>query len=248
MRLLELSSQAEVLDGILFEAEALSRNGLGPVVIFDLDDTLLSTARRHLRILREYAAWAQRRPQRVEDAFRLIQIEPQDLRYAITDTAKAAGVSDPRILEELRGFWFERFFKNGYLGADEPLAGAADYCQDLVSAGARVAYMTGRDETMREGTLSALARHGFPVPDGRGAELVLKPRFDTPDLEFKAEALRGLAVSGIVAGGFENEPAHINLFYEAFPGARMVFVDTRHSGKPVSPHPAIPWIRDFLRG
>ncbi len=227
-----------VLDELITDIRAAA--GMDPLVVFDLDDTLLSTARRHLRILREYAA---QKPQ----ADLLSRVKPDELRYSIIDTAKAAGLEDQALLEELRGYWFARFFTNDYLREDAPVTGAAAYCRDVRTAGAGLVYLTGRDESMKEGTMVALGAHGFPVPNGAGVTLILKPRFETPDLEFKNEALRRLQAMGTVAGSFENEPSHINLFQAAFPKGRNVFVDTKHSGKPVAPHASVPWIKDFRR-
>ncbi len=219
-----------VLEGLLDDVARV--RGARPLVVMDLDDTLLSTDARHLRILREFG---------------LEGVGPQALRYSITDTARAGGLQDAAELSRLREFWFSRFFRNEYLLADEPVPGAPAYCRELVARGAELVYLTGRDETMRAGTEESLARHGFP-PSGRpGARLILKPRFDTPDLEYKTQSLRLLEASGRVAGVFENEPAHVNLFVAAFPEARSVFVDTKHSGRPIAPHPSVPWIRDFRR-
>lgn len=229
--------QAQVLGDLLDDVRARK----GALVVFDLDDTLFATAQRHLRILREYAA-------KRAEAAQLAALRPEQLLYSITETAKAHGFDDAALLEELRDFRSARFFKNEYLLEDRPVAGAALYCREVLSAGGKVVYLTGRDEAMRSGTLSALSGHAFPIPDDDSVVLILKPRFDTPDVQFKAEALKRLAAMGHVAGSFENEPAHINLFQAAFPKARHIFLDTRHSGKPVTPHPAIPWIKDFRRG
>lgn len=241
------AAQVRTLNALLARAARERDARAAPIVVFDLDDTLLQTDHRHVRILREFAAQPEVRGRSLEDAWKLAQLEPGGLRYAIADTARLAGVSDETVLAELRSFWFARFFKNDYLRADAPVPGGPQFCRDAAEAGAVVVYMTGRDEGMREGTEWSLRRHGFPVPDGAAIRLILKPRFDTPDLEFKTEALRRIEEMGEVVGSFENEPAHINLFHGAFPRAINVFVDTKHSGKPVEPHPAIPWIKDFRR-
>lgn len=231
-------SQAQALSHLVDEVASSVRRGGKPVVVFDLDDTLFSTAQRNLRILREFAA---SRPG-VPSA--LARVQPQMLRYAIADSARAAGVDEPQLLAELQAFWRARFFANEYLLTDEPLPGAVGYCEELARAGAALVYMTGRDEAMREGTERSLRGRGFPL---RGTALVLKPAFDTPDLEFKTRALAALPGHGEVRGAFENEPAHVNLFRDAFPEALMYFVETRHSGKPIEPHPSARRIKDFLR-
>ena len=76
---------------------------------------------------------------------------------------------------------------------------------------------------------------------------MLKPRFDSPDFEFKNEAMRRLAEMGTVLGSFENAPGHVNLFVERFPQGRHFLVETRHSGKPVVLNAAVRRIKDFRR-
>lgn len=237
-------SQAEALERLIVEVSARKARGTTPVVVFDLDDTLFTTSHRNLRILKEFAGRPETRTAWVREAAALARLGPADLRYAIVDSAKAAGVEHSGLLEELRGFWFSRFFQNEYLLTDEPLPGAAEYCEAVAKAGARVVYLTGRDESMRDGTERSLARHAFPSAE---TTLILKPRFDTPDLAFKTEALARLPALGSVTGAFENEPLHVNLFHAAFPDALMYLLETKHSGKPVAPHPSALRLKDFRR-
>ncbi len=235
-----MSSQKELLDALLDDVAARPNT----IVVFDLDDTLFSTADRHLRILGEFAARLETLDARAAGILRGITRE--NLRYAIADTAKAHGLDD-RLAKDLRDFWFARFFKNPYLLEDTIIPGGPAYAAEVIKRGGRAFYMTGRDEGMREGTEASLLRHAFPEPDGKGATLVLKPRFDTPDFAFKNEALHKIAELGAVVGSFENEPAHVNLFVERFPKGRHFLLETKHSGKPVTPHASVLRIKDFRR-
>lgn len=234
-------NQRAVLAGILRRVVHARGQGLRPLVLLDVDDTILATELRHRRIFAEFAAVNPK-------AAPLAAVRPEHMRYQPLETAKAAGVTDPGLLAELKDFWFKRFFTNDYLSADDEVPGAAEFCRRIAADGGVPAYFTGRDETMREGTVKNLARHGFPLP-GKGDEgpalLVLKPKFETPDLEFKARGLSHLGTLGSVEAGFENEPAHINLFDDHFPKATHVFVDTKHSGKPITPKAHIAVIQDF---
>ncbi len=216
----------------------------GSLVVFDLDDTLFSTNDRHLRILKEYADLVQSREPKAAALLRAI--ERENLRYQIVETVRDAGLKDAALVNDLRDFWFARFFQNRYLLEDTPVPGAPDYCAQVAARGGTIVYVTGRDERMREGTESAFARRGFPAPDGRGVRLVLKPRFDTPDIAFKTEVLGRLKEMGRVAASFENEPLHINLFREAFPEGRHFLLETKHSGRPAILHPDVLRIPDFL--
>jgi beta-phosphoglucomutase-like phosphatase (HAD superfamily) len=217
----------------------------GALVVFDLDDTLFSTNDRHLRILREYADLVEARAP--EAAALLRAIERERLRYQIVQTVEDAGLKDAALVKDLRDFWFARFFQNRYLLEDAPVPGAPAYCAEVAARGGVIVYVTGRDERMREGTESAFARRGFPAPDGGAVRLVLKPRFDTPDLAFKTEVLARLKEMGRVAASFENEPLHINLFREAFPEGRHFLLETKHSGRPAILHPDVLRIPDFRR-
>lgn len=235
-----MSSQKELLDALLKDVSEKPN----AIVVFDLDDTLFSTADRHLRILAEFATLIETQDARAAGLLRAIQREK--LRYSIADTAKDHGLEE-KLAKDLRSFWFARFFTNPYLLEDSIIPGGPEYSAEVIKRGGRSFYMTGRDEDMREGTEASLLRHGFPEPDGKGACLVLKPGFATPDLAFKNEALRKIAEMGIVAGSFENEPGHVNLFVERFPKGRHFLLETKHSGKPVAPHASVFRIKDFRR-
>jgi phosphoglycolate phosphatase-like HAD superfamily hydrolase len=235
-----VSSQKALLDALLDEVGRTPK----AIVVFDLDDTLFSTADRHMRIMAEFAAVIETQDARSAGILRGIQREK--LRYAISDTAKDHGLEE-KLAKDLRDFWFARFFKNPYLLEDSIIPGGPEYAAEVIARGGRAFYMTGRDEGMREGTEASLLRHGFPDPDGKGATLVLKPRFDTPDFAFKNEALHGLAEMGAVVGSFENEPAHVNLFVERFPKGSHFLLETKHSGKPIQPHASVHRIKDFRR-
>ncbi|MDE2489223.1 MAG: hypothetical protein KGM24_00135 [Elusimicrobia bacterium] len=234
------SRQARLLDAVLADVEAAP----GAQVVFDLDDTLFSTARRHLRILREFAELVESADP--EAAGLLRAIDRESLRYSVVDTVRGAGLREA-LAKDLREFWFARFFQNRYLLEDDVVSGAPAYCEEVAARGGTVVYMTGRDEGMRAGTEESLARHGFPKPGEASARLILKPTFDAPDFAFKAEALARVKAAGRVAASFENEPAHVNLFRETFPAARHFLLETKHSGRPVLPHPDVHRIQDFRR-
>jgi hypothetical protein len=71
------------------------------------------------------------------------------------------------------------------------------------------------------------------------------------DLEFKKTAFADILKMGDVVGAFENEPANVNAYLEAFKNAVAVFVDTRSSQDIAQPDAAIKvrsevrWIKTF---
>jgi hypothetical protein len=236
-----VSAAKTPLDAVLNDVAAAP----GTLVVFDLDDTLFSTNDRHLRILKEYADLVESKAPQAAALLRAI--DRDSLRYRIEETASAAGLQDAALVKDLRDFWFARFFQNQYLLEDTPVPGAPAYCSEVSNRGGVIVYVTGRDERMRAGTESSFVKRGFPRPDGRRVKLVLKPRFDIPDVAFKTDVLGRLKEMGRVVASFENEPLHINLFREAFPEGRHFLLDTKHSGRPVIAHSQVLRIPDFRR-
>ena len=150
------------------------------------------------------------------------------------------------MLPGLRAFWHARFFTSEYCRDDAPVAGAPEYVRAALRAGGEILYITGRPEDMREGTLEAFARAGFPLPGGDAVQLWLKPGLADDDDRWKEicharlKELRGLACA------FDNEPTHVNAYKRTFPAANVVHVDTDHSRRPVDVLPEIPSILDFV--
>ena len=242
--LMAASYQPEVLSGVLERSRQSQEQAAESVVVFDLDDTLIDTRHRTLSILRELAAepWlAARFP---KEAPRLARVTLNQMHYELNDTFAELGLDSPDLLRETTAFWAKRFFTSAYVERDVALPGAVRYVNDLYRAGAKIVYLTGRDEpNMFAGTGENLRRLGFPLEED--VALILKPNARMSDLEFKAAAIKRIAGLGQVTAFFENEPANLNLMREGFAGATGVFIDTQHSPKPDRPYPGAAWVKDF---
>jgi hypothetical protein len=242
----------QALTDLLDRVSASAKAGVTPLVLFDLDDTLFDTAPRTVRILKEFAAdpASAKYPQ----AAGLAGLTSAQVRFSLVDTARAAGVTDPATLDEMTKFWAARFFDNAYLPEDAANPGAVDFVKTVVARGGVPVYFTGRWEAMRPGTEAALKKAGFPAPDGKTVRLEMKPDRKIADDVYKDQRLPELGKLGEVVGGFENEPANVNIFKQRFPSGTMIFVDTRHSdkkdpatGQPFQPRPDVLWVDDFRR-
>src|SRR5262245_12320052 len=193
----------------------------GAVGVFDLDSTLFSTQHRNHSILKEFVAMVGA----PDDLAKVVEtLSPGDMGWNVIDDIRRRGFSHKETLSRLRSFWLERFFRDEYLRHDQPLPGAVRFVTDLFGAGARIFYLTGRDEPgMGRGTRLSLETHGFPLADDR-VILRLKPRFQDEDYAFKQGVIQEIRGLGEVVGVFENEPANANMFAEAFPTAHVVFL------------------------
>jgi len=252
-------------DKLLKVVEAVKRmntEGHLPIVLFDLDDTLFSTAPRNLRILQEFAD--DNRGRWPELAEKAVNVSLSDLGWNYQEPLVRQGLpQDHPALAELQAYWEVHFLSNEYVWLDLPTDGAANFVRRCHEVGALVYYLTGRhisssesvrtDSTedyrkrtnklivypgMEFGTAKAITDRGFPFWQGR-CELHLKPKFETPDGQFKSDAVSYVkSFHGVVVATFDNEPGNVDLFRRAFPperGTMNFLLDTINSpeGEPL---------------
>jgi hypothetical protein len=238
------AAQKQLLDAIV--ARSHKKAGAPPpVIVFDLDGTLFDNRPRSLVILHELAAqWQRREP---EASTKLASARVDQLAYLLTESLGNVGITRTDLVAEAEVFWRERFFVDGYLKHDQPLAGAVDFAKDCYAAGALLLYFTGRDlPLMGAGTFASLRDSGFPI-GVVGTELVLKPDAAMPDEAFKRLIGPDLARVGDVIAIFDNEPGNCNILGEHFPAADSCFVDTQHLPGAPPLAPTVKVIVDFQR-
>lgn len=234
-----------LLRDLLARIDAASDRGVLPVVVFDLDSTLFSTAPRNLRILKEFVAARRERWPTLEPV--VSTLTEADMGWNVHASLAARGFAQPDLLGELKKFWFDRFFSDEYLRTDTETPGAADYVTACHGRGALVYYLTGRHVGgMEVGTVGSLRAAGFPFWRGR-CVLHLKPSFEMADRAFKDDAISDVrSYRGEVVGTFENEPGNANLFLAAFPKGLHFLLETICSPEAEKPDPALIRTADFL--
>ncbi len=197
-----------------------------PIVVFDLDGTLMDNRPRTAVILRELAEELRKEAHTAAEI--LAAARAEQLAYLLGDTLRKLGVEHPELVARAEAFWRERFFSDEYLKHDIALAGAVEFTRACYEAGAMIVYFTGRDlPLMGIGSFQSLRDLGFPI-GVVGTELVLKPDAKIPDEAFKREEAPKMKRIGRIVAAFDNEPGNCNAFLEICPDADSVFVDTQH--------------------
>src|SRR5262249_49912632 len=173
-----------------------------PAAAFDIDSTILSNKPRQARIVREYG--------QLHGDPRLAACTTEAIRtWDLRDTMRHCGLGEGEIaalVQDLRGFWMERFFTSEYSRDDTPVPGARDYLRKVLAAGGEVLYITGRPREMESGTLAAFQNAGFPLPAGEQVQLWLKPSMAEDDDRWKELCHARLREMRAVACAFDNEP------------------------------------------
>jgi hypothetical protein len=201
--------------------------GRAPLAVLDIDLTLVENAPRTRAIWRLWLESLEERWSGAEAA--LAHVDTMPIVFGVRENLAALGVTDEALGKEGFRFWLEKFFDDGLCRLDEALPGAVAAVQALYEAGVTLAYLTARPAWMREGTVETLSRLGFPMCVPRTL-LVLKPDTTVSDSTYKDAAMGWLASLGVVIVAADNEPAHCNGMRAAFERARVLHVNTRHSG------------------
>ena len=203
------------------------------LVVFDLDSTLFDLAIRVTAILDQYARASENKARFSLECEALTRIEIRKGDWGLTEPLERLGISSashPEFVSDVQAAWAKGFFSNHFLQHDLPLPGAVQFVRDVMSAGADVIYLTGRDiPRMQAGTRQSLLETGFPLND-QSAKMVLKPVAEMDDAAFKVDEIVAYQLKYKHIWLFENEPVNINAVSMRCPNVKMVFVDTCHSG------------------
>ena len=224
-------------------AEEAFAKGLQPVAVLDLDGTLFDNGPRTLTILAEYAAESSNE----KLAAAVKNRQESQTPYLLKDLLAEMNETDEAVVKGASEYWFNRFFTNEYQSHDMVMPGALSFVMDFYRAGGTVVYLSGRDSpNMAVGCVAALQKGGFPIAVARTA-LVLKPDFETADLDFKRDAVSFINQFGHVVASLDNEPGNCNLFIEAWPQALIGFIDTQCAPGAPPLLDGIETFKDFLR-
>lgn len=233
MPLAPLSAKALLLDIIEQSAQRL--------VVFDLDSTLLDNRPRSAVIMRKYA-------DQFDQPMLLNASREHFPTWSARDSMALLGMAETaidQVLDDYLDFWTPRFFNSSYCQYDVTIAGAAKFVNAIQSAGGIVHYLTGRDESMREGTHLSLESLGFPSPEQGDVKLIMKPVAAESDDAYKHNELQKISTAGNLLAAFDNEPTHINNYRSVFPDSVSVHLDTDHSMREVRLLDGIISIKDF---
>ncbi len=231
--------EGSVLASVLERVEAAVASGSRAVVVLDVDSTLLSTSRRHHRILTEYA------DQSGDDALVAFVSGLDRDGFGWRVSGPLADTPHASHAEPLFDFWWARFFDPDYLREDIAVPGAVAFVEAVIDRGGWAYYLTARHlPDMGAATVESLIRLGFPMLSSR-TKLHLKPSSDVGDKAYKRAAMADIAALGTVVATFENDPGNANAFAEAFPDALNVWVRSVWPADADDPVDALRVIEEF---
>jgi hypothetical protein len=196
--------------------------GKVPIIVVNIDGTILDNRPRSQAILRDFVAFNPDSSAEIADS--IYAIRPDSIHYYVVESFRGVGIRDLFVLESALKFWADNFFSNRYVLLDIPVAGATSFIQEMHDSGAMIIYISGRGRTtMLEGTMQGLLRSGFPIATPRTL-LVMKPQPRDNNTTYKMSVYNEISRMGRVVAAFENEPRDVNMMKRRWPSAQVVLI------------------------
>jgi hypothetical protein len=200
--------------------DELARGGR-PIVVFNIDGTILDNSPRSLAILKDFVAENPGAAAEIADSVNALA--PAEVDYYVIDTLQKCGLRNLFLLEAALRFWADNFFTARYTALDMPTQGAVDFIREIHDAGALIVYISGRNqETMLAGTVESLRASGFPVGTSRTL-MILSPAGAEAARLFKRHAYGEITRMGKVVGAFDDEVEEVVTMKRHWPRAEVVF-------------------------
>lgn len=233
-----------ILRDVLEQISSCKSRDQEPVVIFDIDDTLIDCRHRKLKVFKDFVSQASISEQFPIESELIQNARLDQMRYRVHECMEVLKIDNEIFSKALFDFWLSTYFTNQYLAHDQPFPGAIDFVESCHQE-AKIIYLTGRDlPGMGEGTKASLKNHGFPW-DTERTKLMMKEDPQEADFEFKTNALKKIAQLGTVVASFENELKNLNQMAETFPEALMYWRDTLYLPDPPPPHHSVRTMKSF---
>lgn len=214
--------------------------GQRPLVVLDIDSTLVHVHTRNQAILNDFLA---NRTQHWTDKNRIENLSKVELQSHHWGYEPLKSEFSAVEWSELQRHWLYNFFGNDFLEHDVPVAGVKTFINELTSLNIEIVYLTGRDEgRMMSGTVESFKKLNFPISEH--ARLFLKQDLSQTDEDFKKSVFKQLIHEFQNIWFFDNEPLNLAMCAQNFPTVQNVWVCTTHSGRAEVP-PLTLTIKDF---
>jgi len=232
----EGKSPMPIFDSIEARIKKVLANHQRPLVVFDVDDTLVDCRYRKSVVFKDFASQPEIQKKWPVESQKLLNHNWQNICYLVNDNLKCIGVTDKDFGKAVYDFWFKHYFTYPYLVLDRAFPRAPEFVKRCEAMGAHIVYLTARDHLgMYQGTIEALKNLDFPM-HAPHIHVMLKPEISMNDHHFKVGALEQIASLGEVVASFENELINLNAMAERFPEAGMYWRKTLYAPDPPPPH------------
>lgn len=221
-------------ESVFATVSATLAKGKIPVVISDLDETLVdSVARRYYSLITatQSICGTQRKGQCGHLAgINIKEIIDLPNHYNLDTLFTHVEVTDKVLLQKIGNGLVEHYLSGKKMDLDQAVPGATEFIQKLNDLHAKTFFVSSRYlDTQGKGTLDSLKNLGFIPTDSIGETIKLRTRGES-SIDFKKAAFSDVQTwasenNGEVVLVMENEPENMNAMTDTFPDAKSIFVD-----------------------
>lgn len=215
--------------------ENFSKEGLVPIAIMDLDETIINSHTRKALSYLEAINDTEIRKKYFKFVNLSKKISPSFLEslknpYNFNELFEALGIRDKKYSKEVFEKMLKLYLTDKYMEYDQATPGAEFFIRSILNNGGFVYFVSSRYiDTQGKGTSISLQRLGF-VKDSEQYKIVLRKR-GTKSIDFKnnsyimikkTKKLMGKPVKVLLL--LENEPENMNEMIRIFPKAIPLFL------------------------
>jgi hypothetical protein len=216
-------------DVVKSNIENIHNSGGSPLIVIDLDGTLVDYSIRTYSIFQEIPHKFEL-PDDIKE--KLLSIKPTEFKYHPRENLIALDLNNDELVEKLSKFWEKCFLSNYYLDYDMPFDGVDEFIQNVLSLDMNIVYLTGRDEeNMGMGTRAWLKKYKLHPIENR-TRLILKTDMDLINYQSKVKGCHMINKLGTPVMLIDNEPKELISIWECFPEAIGILMQTQNSGRP----------------
>ncbi len=210
------------------KSENAIKKGKMPLIIVDLDGTLVDYTMRTYSIFQEMPNNFDL-PDNVRDI--ILSIKPSEFHYHPRENLNSVGIEDSELVDQLSAFWEKSFLSNYYLHYDIPLDGSEEFIRNILDHGINIVYLTGRDEeNMGMGTRTWLQKYNLHPLENR-TRLLLKTDMSLINYQAKDKNCEIIKTLGEPVLIIDNEPIELATTWGRFPEAIGILMETQNTGR-----------------
>ena len=226
-------ARSKILNHVLQRAATSDRMGAIPVVVMDLDETLIDSTLRRFEAYQDSVRTLCGKD-RTGDCGKSAGLNISEFlslpnRYDQNPLFDQVGISKGAWSAQLNDSAIKIYLSGKWIELDQATPGATEYIQELRKLHAKIFFVTSRWKTSQgAATLASLQHLGMWSEDDHDDSLILRPA-GMSSIDFKRISYKMIndwreAHDALIVGAFENEPENMNAMVDAFPGATHVFV------------------------
>jgi len=204
------SNYNTVLISLEKKIEVVKQNGVMPVIVFDIDNTIISSSPRIEKILKDA-----NKKYHSKSLAKYLKNKNNEFKYHQLKELFVTLKVKPKKSEKIFKYFNEKFFLNEYTKYDVALKNSLEMVNKFYKKGAFIIYLTARGRKALVGTIDSLDRLGFPIAKTR-TSLIMRDSREQKSPLYKKRALAELSTMGTILAVFDDKIENLEAFTSFF--------------------------------